>query len=129
MSYLNAVAPATQFAMTAACDSALKKANVEKGPLLCSALSPAVQTAGSHVYRNALQKTAEGGASFNHSSTLSPLEEAGAGALGAYAGYKVLNKVGDALFDFLIVGKIFIASIIVDCRAGAYSPYRSLINN
>jgi hypothetical protein len=103
MSYLNAVGPATQFATTAACDFALKKTNVEKGPLLCTVVSPAVQAAGNYVYQNTLQNTSD--VATLHSPSLNPSEQAGAAIFGAYAGYKVLNKVGDAMFNFLVVGQ------------------------
>jgi len=91
----------TQFATTATCDFVLKKAKVEQGPLLCSVLSPAVQAAGSYVYHNTVQKTSDVAPSFSHSSSLNPLEEAGAGTFGAYAGYQVLKSVGDALYNSL----------------------------
>ena len=104
MSYLN-VGPVTQFATTATCDFVLKKANLaivgEKGPLLCSVLSPAIQAAGSYIYHSAIQKTSDVPPSFNDASSLSPLEEAGAGTIGAYAGYRLLKSAGDTMFNLL----------------------------
>jgi hypothetical protein len=103
MSYLNAVGPATQFATTAVCDFVLKKANVEKRPLLCTVVSPAVQTAGKYLYQTTLQNTSD--AAPSHPSALNPIVEAGTGTLSAYARYTILNKVGKTITDVLAVGQ------------------------
>jgi len=100
MSYLS-VGAITQFLTTAACDFALRKADVDKGYQLCSVLTPVVQVAGSYVYHKAIQKTSDVPPSFGYSSSLNPIEEVQAATLGAYAGAKILEKMGYGVFHTL----------------------------